>query len=408
MKSDILSFKSDLRADHDALQKQFDDFSQKGMGIVNASDMDTDLRDTVGSLNLLVEECIASIQTLDTRLQRRTQRVFDLENEIKVIRGENSVLKNLIEENGKSIYRNTQSHHALILRLCNSEDECKEQTAKCSNQHKQIVKNVDELKINGRDLHKHVKNIQCQIDDVNGPADRQTRSLRNEMRIMKDTVKSLNEDMSTHDHKINNTCKQVRDMKKKQKKQKKHSELVKEKSKLQKSFTSFVSEVHTVAQTLPEDSSSENSFLKDKRPNPVVKSHQPSLDDQTSNMPMSIAHGQPSDPNVSSSTHTIPTLVTQRHCSTPVNAAPTLPKATLVRRDIYIGNVSKQVPLTAIVQYMESRSFTVHTAFLVPNKRQDCNGAKLNISGTNRILKDNSLLPRGAYARNWHPARNNY
>jgi hypothetical protein len=56
------------------------------------------------------------------------------------------------------------------------------------------------------------------------------------------------------------------------------------------------------------------------------------------NNSMSIAHGQPSDPNVSSSTHTIPTLVTQRHCSTPVNAAPTLPKATLVRRDIYIGN----------------------------------------------------------------------
>jgi hypothetical protein len=191
---------------------------------------------------------------------------------------------------------------------------------------------------------------------------------------------------------------------------KKHTGLVKKKKTIQQNVTNFVSEMSKVATNIPEKSSPMRSQSSKEAPEIVKKNV---LNNESNLSTVEAAHtpaSQSSEPNVSGSSDScsIPAHVTQRHKNTTVNTVPSHLSSKLAHKDIFIGNLSKQVPLATIVQYLESHSLTVHQAFLLPSKKFDCNGVKVNISGTNKILNDDAFLPRGAYARKWYPANQNY
>jgi predicted nucleic acid-binding Zn-ribbon protein len=193
MKADIISFKTDQRADFEALQKQLDELSP----IENGSNQNTntELNEMMATVGLQIQECVNKIETLNTQLQRRTNRIVDLESEIKIVRVENTALRQSVEQNAQNLNKLANDKKMLWEEVQTNEIKIADWVDKCTSKHKTFSSKFKDLRSNDADTDRRINSIQKQLDNLKEPEYKKLCALRSELKCVKDQVSTINDDL---------------------------------------------------------------------------------------------------------------------------------------------------------------------------------------------------------------------
>ena len=401
MKADILSFKNDQRSDFDALQKQLDGLSTEP--IVPHFDQSVDVNNKVLALELQIQECVSKIKMLDAQLCRRTNRISDLESDIKIVKGENTVLRHMMEQSGKDLGKAVKDMKSLEGKLRKYELACSDWEDKCSSKHKTLSSKVRDLRSNDTDTNIRLKSIQIQLDNLKEPEFKKQCSVKNDLKGVKDKICAINDDLYVQDKVLKDNTAQVNSIKKKQ------TEMVKEHKRFQKNYSCTLmtncsnsemdKTVHYDKQAAVRSSTSSDRQTKGKQ-----TESNGTINDKARSTPFQnhvVKDTGPTDDRQAHDQHvpgTIPVHMTSR----PMNGA----NPGFIEH-FYIGNVGTHVQAHEIANYLQNNKVTVRSVQILPHKAHNCNGAKITVLNGHRqdILSQHYFPGKDIYARPWYPAK---
>ena len=388
MKAEILNFKNDQRSDYEALQKQIDDISSPlGKGNQNTS-RDPNDENKVTALSLQIQESVNKIETLDTLLNRRTKRISDLENEIKVVRGENAVLRQTVELNSKDIHKVSKTSKSIQDQIAEQERQFTKWTDKYTNKHQTLISKVKELRTNENDSNRRLLSIQKQVDNLKEPEYKKLCEVKNELKCLKDKIHDINDDLDIQEKCIKENKSNVSNIKKKQ------AELVKDNNKLKKKYANTIQSTASSAKHQDgynhtehrQTTQNQTANVKDPPKISTKSTHQQQQQEKGESIPVVLSQSQPYSKKQD----------TQRQVNYDCNHTSQID-------EFYLGNLSHTVTVITLQDFLHNKGIEVRKVHIFACKINDRNAAKLDvIRGYRSTILQTNFFPFNVYARKWY------
>ena len=370
MKTDIISFKEDLKADYEAMQWQVDSLS-----------------------NELNEYRNKSVQ-LEAQLERKMKRITDMNSDLLILKNDNNRLEKTVKSLCSALGDMKQSVSKCKSDSEESFDSLKKQASAIAAKQSSDFQRCKDMHRKTSEYDSTLKDLNCRINKVTEPHSDGMNAIRNDVKRMSQNIKTCDDELNAHASKINKLGDFTIEL------EKKVSSVMKNTSKLTQSIA-ICSKPHRRLSTTPPRG--KRTEQVDKNKDNISSNLQYKNEEQNSN-------GTQDSSTQTMNISNIPVQVTGR--AQPTSVPSTTTKAPQSKQPEYesffIGNVDKHVSANKVAGYLAAKFISVTKINLYPSTRDDTQIGKITVEqGFRHRILDKHFFPGDVYCRPWYPKKSN-